>query len=156
MFYFLFWHPIYARTTRYEEAFLLKGKKRPHYNHFTCHAWNSNQSNRVDKTGLTNFYYSAAPTTHTCVYFSAAYSCNCINNNSSCFPSTKLIPLITTYNTLNCEYYYSTRHRMQPTIEAAGRQSGPPRSALVYTFTSESVDAIFLCIRMGPPLTISL
>ena len=43
---FLFWHPIYARTTRYEEAFLPKGKKRPRslrslglaslYNHFTC------------------------------------------------------------------------------------------------------------------------
>ena len=26
---FFFWHPIYARTTRYEEDFLLKGKKWP-------------------------------------------------------------------------------------------------------------------------------
>ena len=31
MFCFLFLAP-YARTTRYEEAFLPKGKKRPHYN----------------------------------------------------------------------------------------------------------------------------
>ena len=31
---FLFLAP-YARTTRYEGAFLPKGKKRPHYNHFT-------------------------------------------------------------------------------------------------------------------------
>ena len=28
-FYFLFWHPTHARTTRYEEAFLPEGKKRP-------------------------------------------------------------------------------------------------------------------------------
>ena len=28
-FYFHFWHPTHARTTRYEEAFLLEGKKRP-------------------------------------------------------------------------------------------------------------------------------
>ena len=28
-FYFYFWRPTYARTTRYEEAFLPKGKKRP-------------------------------------------------------------------------------------------------------------------------------
>ena len=27
--FFNFWHPIYARTTRYEGAFLPKGKKRP-------------------------------------------------------------------------------------------------------------------------------
>ena len=26
-----FWHPTHARTTRYEEAFLPEGKKRPHY-----------------------------------------------------------------------------------------------------------------------------
>ena len=31
MFCFLFLAP-YARTTRYEEAFLTEGKKRPHYN----------------------------------------------------------------------------------------------------------------------------
>ena len=32
-FVFLFLAP-YARTTRYEKAFLPKGKKRPHYEHF--------------------------------------------------------------------------------------------------------------------------
>ena len=29
VFYFSFWHPTHARTTRYEEAFLPEGKKRP-------------------------------------------------------------------------------------------------------------------------------
>ena len=27
--FFFFWHPTHARTTRYEEAFLLEGKQRP-------------------------------------------------------------------------------------------------------------------------------
>ena len=29
LFIFNFWHPTHARTTRFEEAFLLEGKKRP-------------------------------------------------------------------------------------------------------------------------------
>ena len=32
-----FWHPTHARTTRYEEAFLPEGKKRPHYYMYFVH-----------------------------------------------------------------------------------------------------------------------
>ena len=44
VFIFYFWHPIYARTTRYERLFCLKAKNGLIIT--IIHAWNSNQSNR--------------------------------------------------------------------------------------------------------------
>ena len=50
--------------------------------------------------------------------------------------TVSLIPLITTYNTLNCEYYYCIQHSTSHAAyeRSGGRQSGPPRSALVHTY----------------------
>ena len=44
-----FWHPTHARTTRYEEAFLPEGKKRPHYYENTRHNKKMNNNTKFKK-----------------------------------------------------------------------------------------------------------
>ena len=118
-----------ARTTPYEEAFLPKGKitasvaslPRPCLIITILHAWNSNQSNRVENTGLTNFLSICGPDHAHMRQRLRCYSCNRIN--SSCFPS-KII-----YSTTHHLQHANLRILLQhlTSHSAYERSGGPPK-----------------------------